>query len=69
MEAKQRNRIRAKLDELAQDPRARHLDIKKLEGRPGYRLRVDDWRVIYEIEDVVRVVTVQRIAPPGSVYR
>ena len=32
-------------------------------------MRVGDWRVIYEIQDVVRVVTVQKIAPPGSAYR
>jgi mRNA interferase RelE/StbE len=69
IEARQRDAIRAKLDEFAQDPRAQRLDIRKLEGRPGYRLRVGDWRVIYEIEDVVRIVTVQKIAPRGSAYR
>jgi len=32
---------------------------KKLKGRAGYRLRIGDYRVIYEIEDnILRVIVI-----------
>jgi mRNA interferase RelE/StbE len=42
-------RIREQLDLIAQDPYAQHNNVTKLQNRPGYRLRVGDWRVIYEV--------------------
>ncbi len=32
--------------------------VKKLQGRDFYRLRVGDWRVIFAVSDPLRVVTV-----------
>jgi mRNA interferase RelE/StbE len=61
--------IREKLDQLAEDPFARNPNVTRLQGRPGYRLRVGDWRVIYEIEDDRLIILVLRIAPRGGVYR
>jgi mRNA interferase RelE/StbE len=61
--------IREKLDQLAQDPYVRNPNVTKLQGRPGYRLRVGDWRVIYELEDDHLVITVLKMAPRGGVYR
>lgn len=61
--------IREKLDQLAQDPYARNPNVTKLQGRPGYRLRVGDWRVIYELEDDRLVIMVLKVAPRGGVYR
>jgi len=61
--------IREKLDQLAQDPYARNPNLTKLQGRSGYRLRVGDWRVIYEVEDDRLVILVLKIAPRGEVYR
>ena len=61
--------IREKLDQLAQDPYARNPNLTKLQGRTGYRLRVGDWRVIYEVEDDRLVILVLKIAPRGEVYR
>jgi mRNA interferase RelE/StbE len=58
-----------KLDQLAQDPYARNPNVTKLQGRPGYRLRVGDWRVIYELEDDRLVIMVLKVAPRGGVYR
>ena len=62
-------RIRESLDHIATDPYAQHPNVAKLQNRPGYRLRVGDWRVIYEIEDDELVVLVLRIGPRGGVYR
>jgi mRNA interferase RelE/StbE len=61
--------IREKLDQLAQDPHVRNPNLTKLQGRPGYRLRVGDWRVIYELEDDRLVILVLKIAPRGGFYR
>lgn len=52
---------------LARDPfSAAH--VKKLVGVPGYRLRVGDWRVIYEVKSQRLVVHVLRIGARGGVY-
>ena len=61
--------IREKLAQLAVDPYARNPNVTKLQGRPGYRLRVGDWRVIYEIEDDWLIILVLKIAPRGGAYR
>lgn len=61
--------IREKLDQLAQDPSAPNPNLTKLQGRSGYRLRVGDWRVIYELEDDRLVILVLKVAPRGGVYR
>ncbi|MBU4077984.1 MAG: type II toxin-antitoxin system RelE/ParE family toxin [Euryarchaeota archaeon] len=37
------------MEQVAVDPFATISNAKKLQGRSGYRLRVGDWRVIYEI--------------------
>jgi mRNA-degrading endonuclease RelE of RelBE toxin-antitoxin system/DNA-binding XRE family transcriptional regulator len=37
--------------EKIKDPYARHNNVTRLQGRDGYRLRVGDWRVIYELHD------------------
>ncbi len=61
--------IREKLAQLAVDPYAHNPNAKKLQGRPGYRLRVGDWRIIYEIEDDRLMILVLTIAPRGDVYK
>jgi len=61
--------IREKLELVATDPHANHPNAKKLHNRPGYRLRVGDWRIIYEIQNDRLVILVLKIAPRGEVYR
>ncbi len=61
-------RIRGKLDELAQDPYRANNNVTKLQERSGYRLRVGDWRIIYEVEDDVLRIVVMKVAPRGEVY-
>ena len=61
--------IQAKISAVAVDPYARHNNVTKLKGREGFRLRVGDWRVIYEIADAQVVIHVVRIASRGSIYQ
>lgn len=60
--------IRTKIMEVAEDPYAPHNNVTKLVGRPGYRLRVGDWRVIYELQNEQVVLLVLKIGPRGEVY-
>ena len=62
-------RIQEKLTMVASDPYAHHNNVTKLQNRPGYRLRVGDWRVIYEVRNDELVILVVKIAPRGEVYR
>ena len=62
-------RIRDKLLHLANDPMSTTQDVKKLVGRPGYRLRVGNWRVIYEIYHGKLVIVILTVAPRGGVYQ
>jgi mRNA interferase RelE/StbE len=64
-----RSRIKARIDQVAADPRAHHAQVKPLVGRAGlFRLRVGDWRVIYALQDRSLVVLVLAIAPRGNAY-
>lgn len=60
--------IRVKITEIAQEPYATHNNVTKLVGRPGYRLRVGDWRVIYELQNEQLVLLVLKVVPRGEVY-
>jgi mRNA interferase RelE/StbE len=60
--------IEAKIEALAVDPYAPNNNVTKLQGRSGYRLRVGDWRVIYDLEDALRILGVERVSPRGGAY-
>ncbi len=62
-------RIRRRLDQLAKDPYANYPNVTKLQNRPGFRLRVGDWRVIYEIRESELIVLVLNIGSRGEIYR
>ena len=58
--------IRAKLEELAADSLAVNPNVTRLHGRPEFRLRVQDWRVIFRVQG--DVLLVDEVGPRGSVY-
>jgi mRNA interferase RelE/StbE len=60
-------RIDPRIMALAEDPRPP--GAQKLTGLNAHRIRVGDYRVIYEIDDVSRTVTVTRVRHRGEVYR
>ncbi len=60
-----------RIDLLAENP-YRHpaLDIKRLQGFDAiYRLRIGQYRLIYEIVDEELLVIVLKIGPRGDVYK
>ena len=61
--------IRIKIEEIARDPYAQHNNLTKLVGRSGYRLRVGDWRILYELQDQQLIMLVVKVASRGDVYR
>jgi mRNA interferase RelE/StbE len=62
-------RVTEVLVALAADPRPR--GVTKLVGvePPAWRLRVGEYRVVYEVSEREVVVTVIAVAPRGEVYR
>jgi len=61
-------RIVAKIRQIAANPYAPNHNLTKLQGREGYRLRVGDWRVIYELHDDRLVMLVLEVGPRGGIY-
>ena len=62
-------RIIDKLNDLGYNPDDPSLDIKKMVGESFYRLRVGDWRIIFEREDVLRIISVEKLNSRGSIYQ
>ncbi|MFQ6014206.1 MAG: type II toxin-antitoxin system RelE/ParE family toxin [Anaerolineae bacterium] len=60
-------RLRDAINDLAGDPHPR--GCQKLRGGVGYAIRVGSYRVVYDIDDDARVVTVLRAGHRKSVYR
>ena len=63
------DRIRAKLSQIAADPYAQHNNVTALTGSTYFRLRIGDWRVIYDVQDDRLIILVIRIRPRGEAYR
>lgn len=49
-------------------PYAPNNNLTKLQGHDGYRLRIGDWRVIYELQDDRLVMLVLEVGPRGGIY-
>ena len=69
MDRPQARLIRDRVTRLAIDPYGTSMDVKKLVGRPGFRLRVGDWRVIYELADEIQVLAVADVRHRREAYR
>ena len=59
-------RIRDKIEQYAADPASQANNITRLQGRSGFRLRVGDWRVLFDEDGTV--ITVFKVGPRGGVY-
>jgi len=62
------NRISEKIDSLAEE--LPNLEITKLKGdNPFHRIRVGDYRIIYEIQDAVLVILIVKVGHRKDIYR
>jgi mRNA interferase RelE/StbE len=61
-------RIVAKIKEVAVSPYAPHNNVTKLQGRDAYRLRVGDWRVIYDLHDDRLELIVLKMGTRRGIY-
>lgn len=66
---KDRTRITEKIMMLGDNPDDPTLDVKRLIGEPYYRLRVGDWRVIYDRQDPLRIISIEKIKSRGDAYK
>ncbi len=62
-----RRRIAVALSDLADNPRP--TGSRKLVGGEDWRIRVGDYRVLYDIRDAERVVVIDWTGPRKDAYR
>lgn len=67
VDAPMRPRIQGAIALLAHDPRPP--GARALQGRPGYRIRVGDYRILYTIEDGVLLIVVVTLGHRSDVYK
>jgi mRNA interferase RelE/StbE len=65
--ASAQDRIIAAIERLAANPRP--FVAKKLTGRDAWRIRIGDYRVIYEISDANLVVLIVDVGHRKEIYR
>jgi mRNA interferase RelE/StbE len=63
-----KSKIRPVIDELEQEPRP-HGAIKLTHSGNEYRIRVGTQRIVYTIEESIKIVEIQRIRDRRDVYR
>ncbi|HEY9125250.1 MAG TPA: type II toxin-antitoxin system mRNA interferase toxin, RelE/StbE family [Bacteroidales bacterium] len=55
------------ISNLGNNPRP--FGYKKLKGEDAYRIRIGDYRIIYEIDDTIIVVTVVSVGHRKEIYK
>lgn len=66
LDRKTRERIFRAIDDLASASKS--LDVRRLTGRDQTRLRVGDWRILFERNPEDRVISIVRVLPRGRAY-
>ncbi len=66
VEEPRRNQIIKAIESLSTQPRPS--GCRKLIGREGWKIRVGEYRVIYEIDDIASKVTVLHIGHRKDIY-
>lgn len=65
----EREAITEKITALGHNPDDEFLDTKKLAASPYWRLRVGNWRVIYDRKDEPKIIAIEKIKPRGDAYK
>jgi mRNA interferase RelE/StbE len=64
-----KSRIVDQLHEIQKDPKNPKLDIDRLKGGKGYRLRVGPYRIIYTLHNDQLIIEVVKIRTRGDIYK
>jgi mRNA interferase RelE/StbE len=64
-----KSRIVDKLHEIQKNPADATLDVDRLKGESGYRLRVGQYRIIYTRREDQLIIEVVKIRPRGDIYK
>ena len=59
--------LKSKIADLAANPRPP--GCRKLSDRPGWRVRSGDYRVLYDIDDAAKTVTILEVGHRREIYR
>ena len=63
-----RRRVNEKIKSLGKDPRPK--GSVQLSGQPKmFRIRVGNYRILYSVEDVIRIVRIKKVGHRKNVYR
>lgn len=62
-----RSRVQETIRALADEPRPR--GCQKIVGQSGYRIRVGVYRIVYEVDDTNKEITIYRIVHRKNAYR
>lgn len=65
----ERQKMENALQRLAENPDERSFDVKHLQGREGYRLRLGKWRAIFHRDDNALIILVVEAGPRGGIYK
>ena len=66
---KRKSHIIDKLHELQKDPNNTNIDVDKLKGEAGYRLRVGPYRIIYALDRDQLIIEVVKVRTRGDIYK
>ena len=64
---KNQERVNTAISKLTDNPRPS--GVEKLKVIDGYRIRVGDLRILYDIDDSMQTVVIYRVLPRENVYR
>ena len=67
LDAAMRRRVAGAIERLAANPDDTS-GVRRLAGRPEQRLRVGEWRVLFELDRPAHQIDVLRILPRGRAY-
>nr|WP_319389280.1 type II toxin-antitoxin system RelE/ParE family toxin [uncultured Cohaesibacter sp.] len=65
---KLRTRILEAIAELASIEKREWKNVVSLKGRRGYRLRVGGFRVLFDCDDELKIIAVEKVGPRGDIY-
>jgi len=67
---KEKQQIKSKFKQLQQNPYPSNkiIDLKKLQNENGFRLRINDYRFIYNVSDGELTIYMEKAGNRGDIY-